>query len=680
MTTQDPRYKHKPSEKHTLEEVLKSLQDLIRNDLPGEKSAGHKPEASQAGADAGGQKTPETGGQKLTSERIPPVREDFAPVNPAAGPVNLDAVMRSLKDLIGNELDVGDQPRPEEPAFEEPDELNLGDDLATPEEDLTPPLPEEGILESAAEALAPLHEEPTFEEPDELNLGDDLITPEQELTPPLPEEDILETAAEAPAPQREEPGFEESVDLDFSTEIELPEETPAPPQAEPTTEDGSAIEFVSPDEELTLEEMAEAAPPSAEEIPEEMSSELVAEPVIATPSPAPKPAGEEKIAAGAQQELLFEEPVPLIIERQPPIRDIEKEAQRKPEPAVENAAPGVPAESAAQNLETPDAGKLPTIEVEETFDESAYFDVDEPQAESPPPEEIAAPAIEPAAAPDTTPTESADIAGEKPGSAVDMTPEPEPEPTPAKTELKLEIADETVTETPHSASSVDFDSIDLTASVETPAPSSVPVEPAAAASEPSETEQSIRSMPSIEFESVSPAPEKDKQALSSPSETAPPAPASEAPAATETPAVAESTPEVTMMKKPAPDEIKKETVTEPEKAPEEKAAEPASTGEKDRPTPAPERGSAVKPPAFNLDDIPVLHEVVAPPAGSMLTPPPVPPQAPLPAPDRARDIVVRAVAKLNVELRKSGGAGLDTKTILRLQKLMRQELEKDGKK
>jgi hypothetical protein len=72
--------------------------------------------------------------------------------------------------------------------------------------------------------------------------------------------------------------------------------------------------------------------------------------------------------------------------------------------------------------------------------------------------------------------------------------------------------------------------------------------------------------------------------------------------------------------------------------------------------------------------------VVATPAGSMLAPPPGPPQAPLPAPDRARDIVVRAVAKLNVEMRKSGGAGLDTKTILRLQKLMRQELEKDGKK
>jgi hypothetical protein len=60
--------------------------------------------------------------------------------------------------------------------------------------------------------------------------------------------------------------------------------------------------------------------------------------------------------------------------------------------------------------------------------------------------------------------------------------------------------------------------------------------------------------------------------------------------------------------------------------------------------------------------------------------PATPPAPPLPAPDRARDLVVRAVAKLNVEMRKTGGAGLDTKTILRLQQLIRQELEKSGDK
>ncbi|MEW6331560.1 MAG: hypothetical protein AB1560_08875, partial [Pseudomonadota bacterium] len=96
-------------------------------------------------------------------------------------------------------------------------------------------------------------------------------------------------------------------------------------------------------------------------------------------------------------------------------------------------------------------------------------------------------------------------------------------------------------------------------------------------------------------------------------------------------------------------------------------------------TPA-EPPAAAPPPAFNIDDIPVLNEVVAPPAGSVPAAKPDTPPGTLPVPDRARDLVVRAVAKLNVEMRKSGGTGLDTKTILRLQQLIRQELEKDREK
>jgi hypothetical protein len=98
---------------------------------------------------------------------------------------------------------------------------------------------------------------------------------------------------------------------------------------------------------------------------------------------------------------------------------------------------------------------------------------------------------------------------------------------------------------------------------------------------------------------------------------------------------------------------------------------------------APVAATPPSPPApsiFNLDDIPVLNEVVAPPAGSVPATKPDAPPSTLPAPDRARDLVVRAVAKLNVEMRKTGGAGLDTKTILRLQQLIRQELEKDREK
>ena len=56
---------------------------------------------------------------------------------------------------------------------------------------------------------------------------------------------------------------------------------------------------------------------------------------------------------------------------------------------------------------------------------------------------------------------------------------------------------------------------------------------------------------------------------------------------------------------------------------------------------------------------------------------PVPPQ---PAADRARELAVRVAARLNIERRKRGEAGIDTKTIHRLQQLLREELEKAGAK
>ena len=67
---------------------------------------------------------------------------------------------------------------------------------------------------------------------------------------------------------------------------------------------------------------------------------------------------------------------------------------------------------------------------------------------------------------------------------------------------------------------------------------------------------------------------------------------------------------------------------------------------------------------LNWDDIPVLHEVVAPP----------------PEPDshstrEAREIAVKVAAALNIETRKKGGDSLDIKTIMRLQSLLKQELQ-----
>src|SRR5512147_3023589 len=132
METTDPKYKHKPSEKHTLEEVLKSLQDLIRNDLLDNNQA----EAEKSGL------APPPREQKPPRESTTPVREDFAPVNPAAGPVNLDAVMRSLTDLVSNELNVGNEPAAAEelaPSQTEDHETSnkLADEFVTLDEELT---------------------------------------------------------------------------------------------------------------------------------------------------------------------------------------------------------------------------------------------------------------------------------------------------------------------------------------------------------------------------------------------------------------------------------------------------------------------------------------------------------------------------------------------------------------
>src|SRR3989344_4100282 len=172
METNDPKYKHKPSEKHTLEEVLKSLQDLIRNDLEESAPGAARPEPEPAVArDA-------VSREDNTAVR----REDFAPQSPEAGPVNLNAVMRSLKDLIGNELNVGDQPAPE---------------------DTTPAATHEEFLATNASIEEYIPEE-LGRLDDELNLGDELVLPEPE-TPATPAESLAPDTAIEPAPLAEAP-------------------------------------------------------------------------------------------------------------------------------------------------------------------------------------------------------------------------------------------------------------------------------------------------------------------------------------------------------------------------------------------------------------------------------------------------------------------------------------------
>lgn len=458
METSDPKYKHKPSEKHTLEEVLKSLQDLIRNDLAEGASGAAMPKTGNTGLPGSGAET--TVNAELPREASN-LREDFTPASPAEGPVNLDAVMRSLKDLVGNELNVGDKPKSESPppASKHDEYLSMVDD----------------IEEYLPQEFSPLNEEP------------------------------------APAEE---------------TESLVPTEPGIP-------------------------EVGEEAPPA---FPDEAGA----------PAATTDQTDEEDVAPGTQREIFFDE-------APPPAAEPGEITLEVPDEPAESASPEVPAPVTEEPADGTDTS-LPTIEVEENFDSADYREtMNGAPAEIPPPEE----------------TTVLDVGITDEIAAPEME-QPSPAPAEEEASIVLEIVDE-----PDSGIKVvaDFDALD----------------------------------------------------------------AAEAAPENRAPAVA----------------VEPETET-----PRETGAETKSDAEQ----PAVEAPAAAAP-AFHPDDIPVLNEVVAPPAGGFLPPDShAVPLESLPSPDRARDIVVRAVAKLNIEMRKSGGAGLDTRTILRLQQLIRQELEKVGGK
>lgn len=71
--------------------------------------------------------------------------------------------------------------------------------------------------------------------------------------------------------------------------------------------------------------------------------------------------------------------------------------------------------------------------------------------------------------------------------------------------------------------------------------------------------------------------------------------------------------------------------------------------------------------AQTADDIPVLNEAIA---VEDATP------AVLPNSDKAREIVIRAIARLNIERRKAGEPLLDIKLIERLRRILTESLER----
>ncbi len=593
METPDPKYKHKPSEKHTLEEVLKSLQDLIRNDLSESTAGANRLETSAAGTRQPdtAPKTPES---KQRRENKPVAREDFAPVSPGSGPVNLDAVMRSLKDLIGNELNVGDEPKPAS-----------GKSASAHDEYLST---EEKIEEYIPDELAGLDEE--------LNNLDKHIANETEPAPSRNEFPAPEEITAASLPEELTP-FDEDLTIEAPPAPESPPATPLEPAeasgeiaAEPIPGmvEPAPEEFAPLDEELTFDEPLPPTPPPAmptetAELPGEISLELLEEPVAEPPATlAPSPAPETDLAPGTQQDMFLEPAPPRAPEPEAVATDsipvIAAEAKPAPEPRIPVGQREQPVEAKQESA----AEALPTIDVEESFDDNDYF------AAPPPSDENQLPATES----EETIALDAEIVSEPEIVAppIAETAAPDAPATPAGPAGKK----------PRDEYSVDFDSSDLSPPLpEESELGSLETGAAVAGQTPAET----ASVPAPESKAAAPSPEP--------------------------PAV----------------ETKVETPAE---------TEPTLQAAK---TPASETSAS-----RSLDDIPVLNEVVAPPAGGVPKAKPTAPRpkSPLPAPDRARDIVVRAVAKLNVEMRKTGGTGLDTKTILRLQQLIRQELEKGGEK
>jgi hypothetical protein len=127
------------------------------------------------------------------------------------------------------------------------------------------------------------------------------------------------------------------------------------------------------------------------------------------------------------------------------------------------------------------------------------------------------------------------------------------------------------------------------------------------------------------------------------------------------------------------EEITLEALPEPPKpTPAERPptpAKPSATAKSSASAKPPERrppSSTAK--AAQADDIPVLNEVAEPAAAAP------PSTTSLPSAKQARDIAIRVVARLNIERRKAGETPLDIKAIERLQKILKETLSRHEKK
>lgn len=218
--------KHKPSPRHTLEEVLRSLQDMVRNELgeAGQRPAAPEPAALPAGAT----------------------------------PRDIEAGLRTVLDTLGPRT--GNAPITE-PVTPEPTPAELAPFVLEPSPPAAPSAP----------AVVLAAEPPPANQPDEPAAQPDLplmeAVPDPE--PAAPEEPPF-IPMEAGSPVDEElPADEESIDIEFTGTDEVDE---------PASEDEPMPENDRLHEEEPPEDIADIGPDSQETAAAEMADEVAPQP------------------------------------------------------------------------------------------------------------------------------------------------------------------------------------------------------------------------------------------------------------------------------------------------------------------------------------------------------------------------------------------------------------------
>jgi len=244
MTSDKP--KHKPNTKHTLEEVLKSLHDLIRNDLVSATAAAPAP-----GADR------------------PPAADPSA----AASADDFSSALDKLDEIITHKII-----EPVERARREPPALEVVDDEIVWDEE---PAAADGAAASAAEPepAAPENEDIVLESPREDADGDTAV--------PGGKQEMF-SFDEAPEPEhdRTPPTF----DLDTNDRVDIPQAQDAdlPVVAEPW-EETIPVDATAPADDTPANEPApsfDTAPPATDSVDVDLSAPMAPS---FDPLPAPPP-------------------------------------------------------------------------------------------------------------------------------------------------------------------------------------------------------------------------------------------------------------------------------------------------------------------------------------------------------------------------------------------------------